>query len=214
MGFLLPPIKTNYSVPHMFVIGGSRKAHFTTRRWNVWKRTTTVTEAKTSFPHWYLNLSVFVKYVILYTVSIFPDPVLPNILYKFSILKVTENEPINTTIGTRVTSIPGNRLTLTCNVSGLPTPSITWKRNNLLAQKGGSTYTVPSLKASDSGAYSCVATNLAGEAKETSNVFVIGKMYIWPSFSIPSWLDTWCITVRNIAGNVPEVKSFSTSALR
>jgi hypothetical protein len=103
-----------------------------------------------------------------------PDPVKPNILYKFNILKVTENKPIDTTIGTRVTSIPGNQLTLTCNVSGLPTPSIAWKRNNLLAQEGGSTFVVPSLKGRDSGPYTCIATNLAGVTSVTSNVIVIG----------------------------------------
>lgn len=103
------------------------------------------------------------------------DPKKPVIHAKYQEIKIIQRQPVQISIRSKVTTIPGNKLTLTCNVSGLPDPKITWKRNELIAQDGGSSYVVPKLRTSDTGVYTCVAGNLVGKVSATSHVIVLGK---------------------------------------
>lgn len=117
----------------------------------------------------------------------FTDPEKPVIHKIYEIIKITTRQPVNASIGSKITTIPGNKLTLTCNASGLPEPKLMWKRNELLAQAGGSTYQVPALRTSDTGVYTCVASNLAGEVMATSHVIVLGR-YLIKKQRRHSWL--------------------------
>ncbi|XP_048583436.1 hemicentin-2 isoform X2 [Nematostella vectensis] len=98
------------------------------------------------------------------------DPVKPRIHADTEILKIFRNQPIRTSIGSSVTTIPGNAFALTCNATGLPVPDLTWERDNLQIQRGGAEFIIPSINVSDTGDYACVATNLVGVAKVMSRV--------------------------------------------
>ena len=56
----------------------------------------------------------------------------------------------------------GSSLVLECSVSGYPTPTIQWYKDDQLYQSSGSQLTIPSLQTRDSGAFSCVAQNIIG----------------------------------------------------
>ena len=85
-----------------------------------------------------------------------------------------------------VAVIVGNTARLKCPAEGIPTPKITWKRNN----RDLSVYTNPNLRLrdehmtleivtaqrSDAGAYSCVASNNAGETTKEFELNVRGEL--------------------------------------
>ena len=80
--------------------------------------------------------------------------------------------------------VVGNSARLECRAEGIPTPRITWKRNN----RELSVYTNPNLRLHDehmtleiinaqrvdAGAYSCVASNNAGETSKEFELNVRG----------------------------------------
>lgn len=90
-------------------------------------------------------------------------------------LEMLKIENFSVPVGGAITTLDGNSITLVCEVSGVPVPQITWVKNGTEVQKGGKSYTIQSVVRSDSGSYTCVATNIAGEAKATSQLIVRGK---------------------------------------
>ncbi|XP_071138695.1 uncharacterized protein [Mytilus edulis] len=54
---------------------------------------------------------------------------------------------------------------LTCNVTGFPTPTVTWKHNNKIVQTSGNTLVVRSVTNATTGSYSYIATNSAGTSQ-------------------------------------------------
>lgn len=78
-------------------------------------------------------------------------------------------------VGGVVTTLDGNRVSLLCEVSGVPDPQITWEREGAEVQRGGTSYTIETAVQSDSGSYSCIASNTAGETKATSQLNILGK---------------------------------------
>ena len=71
-----------------------------------------------------------------------------------------------------ITARPGNMVILTCEATGIPAPTIMWRRNGedvtaldddrFIASEDG-TLTILDSKVSDSGPYVCVADNNVGE---------------------------------------------------
>ncbi|VDI14974.1 Hypothetical predicted protein [Mytilus galloprovincialis] len=59
---------------------------------------------------------------------------------------------------------------LRCNVSGFPTPSITWKHGNRSVISSGNTITVHNVTNSTAGYYTCIATNDVGTSQV--NIFL------------------------------------------
>ena len=86
-------------------------------------------------------------------------------------------------IGGNVTVLEGRDLLLRCPVEGTPIPSITWLFNRSPVQvsdtiqidKVTGHLKVIEMTPEDVGEYTCVATNIAGEARELSYTAVIGE---------------------------------------
>ncbi|XP_019904855.2 hemicentin-1 isoform X2 [Esox lucius] len=79
-----------------------------------------------------------------------------------------------------VTVVVNNFVSLTCEATGFPPPSLSWLKDkgpvqphtNTLIMPGGRTLQILRAKMSDGGKYSCVATNPAGEARKTIHLSV------------------------------------------
>lgn len=92
-------------------------------------------------------------------------------------LEMLKIEDLSVAVGGTITTLDGNSVTLVCEVSGVPVPQITWVKDGAEVQKGGKSYTIESAVRSDSGSYTCVATNIAGGVKATSQLNVLGKQF-------------------------------------
>ena len=67
--------------------------------------------------------------------------------------------------------LPGDSLVLNCEALGSPQPSITWLHNGVSVSTSGQ-LKISSLSESDSGSYSCVASNLVGRVSQEFSVTV------------------------------------------
>lgn len=85
------------------------------------------------------------------------------------------------TVGGTVTTLDGNKISMLCEVSGVPAPQITWDRDGVEVQTGGKFYSIDSADQGDSGNYTCIASNAAGEVKATSQLKVFGKHLVYLS---------------------------------
>lgn len=81
-------------------------------------------------------------------------------------------------VGSSVTTVAGNALSLRCNATGVPTPQITWSKDGIPLDVKGSLYILNSLSAFDSGLYQCVASNIDGVDKEDIQIVVLGKYFV------------------------------------
>lgn len=87
-------------------------------------------------------------------------------------------------VGGNVTILEGRNLLLRCPAEGLPQPSTSWLFNGipvvvsdtLQFDQGTGELKIIEMSQEDVGEYSCVATNIAGEAVETSYATVIGEL--------------------------------------
>ncbi|XP_039591708.1 hemicentin-1 isoform X2 [Polypterus senegalus] len=87
----------------------------------------------------------------------------------------------------QLTVIEGSLITLVCESSGIPPPNLTWKKNGALlktlsrnrvrALSGGRQLQISSADKSDAATYSCVASNLAGNAMKE----YILQVYVRPT---------------------------------
>lgn len=87
------------------------------------------------------------------------------------LLKMTN---VSVTIGGKVTTLDRSKVSIVCQVTGVPSPEITWERDEVELQKGGVFYTIESVTSKDSGRYTCVAKNVGGEVKATTQLQVLG----------------------------------------
>lgn len=87
--------------------------------------------------------------------------------------------PVITNTQNNINSVTGNSVELRCPVSGDPTPRITWRKDNspivsdsrhVLTDSGS--LVIRSLRASDAGVYSCVASNIHGRSTHSVSVEV------------------------------------------
>lgn len=78
-------------------------------------------------------------------------------------------------VGGNILCRDGIDLELTCPVHGLPTPKITWLRGDKRVGTGGR-LKLGILREESSGNYSCVASNIAGEARKTTKLNVKCKL--------------------------------------
>ncbi|CAC5424735.1 NOTCH3 [Mytilus coruscus] len=54
---------------------------------------------------------------------------------------------------------------LTCNVTGVPTPTVMWKHNSNVVQSSGNTLVIHRVTNATGGTYTCIATNVAGTSQ-------------------------------------------------
>ena len=73
--------------------------------------------------------------------------------------------------------VKGENIKLLCLASGLPTPSVVWRRLNV-ELKEGHPYAVLGLNnvtTTDQGIYRCTANNSQGQKSDTMNLTVVGR---------------------------------------
>lgn len=94
---------------------------------------------------------------------------------------------IKTEVGTYIKTLETSNITLTCAASGFPTPTISWKKGvTTLKDHGNATYSIINAKVTDSGIYTCTATNLKGLDFRTTNVTIVGmKKCVFTSLFAP-----------------------------
>lgn len=84
-------------------------------------------------------------------------------------------DDLTVALGGVITTLDGNRVSLLCDVSGVPDPQIKWEKDGTEVQRGGKSYSIETSVGSDRGNYTCIASNIAGKAKATSRLNVLGK---------------------------------------
>lgn len=96
-------------------------------------------------------------------------------------ISIGNGYPVITTIGSQITEIALVKISLTCPTQGSPPPNITWKKDGkelvsgngyVIDNKG--TLTILEALTEDSGRYSCLAQNVAGEEEVTSPIDILG----------------------------------------
>ena len=73
--------------------------------------------------------------------------------------------------------VEGNVLYLVCQAGGLPTPSVTWKKNGKVLQTNinKTVFIIDETSDRDAGKYECEASNFEGTVSYTVEVLIKGK---------------------------------------
>jgi len=74
-----------------------------------------------------------------------------------------------------VTIVHGNLLYLVCEAEGLPTPSVTWKKNGKVLQANITDFIIDDTSEKDTGKYECEASSSVGTVSYTVEVTIIGN---------------------------------------
>ena len=74
---------------------------------------------------------------------------------------------------TNITVIEGENSTLTCHVSGIPLPSVSWTEVRTGGRTEGNVRSLINVSRSDAGEYKCEASNFCGN--DSKSTFVIVK---------------------------------------
>ena len=97
------------------------------------------------------------------------------------ILEAQDRNPITLTIGDNVTALTNTGITIKCPTSGIPRPTVTWKKDGQKITSGGrykiqddGSLTISEAKEQDDGQYTCTADSAAGEDSVSSTVQVKG----------------------------------------
>ena len=91
-------------------------------------------------------------------------------------VQVYDTRSVDVAAGSKVLTIGGNNVTLSCQVRGFPTPSIQWRKDDVLLETEGSTLTLLDVDVNHNGEYTCTAkSSLVGLSDSaTTNLSVIG----------------------------------------
>jgi len=108
----------------------------------------------------------------MYIISTAPTkPVIQKALQDRTILRL---ESVTINVGKSVTTLTGNTITIKCNATGIPEPSLQWFKDNKKIDNTDVSLKINPQK-SDSGVYSCVAENLAGVTKASTKLTIFGE---------------------------------------
>ena len=100
-------------------------------------------------------------------------------------IEAQDRNPITLTIGDNVTALTNTSITIQCQTSGVPTPTVTWTKDGQEIPSEGR-YTVQddgSLLISetdeeDNARYTCTADSVAGKDSASSALQIVGKYYM------------------------------------
>lgn len=85
-----------------------------------------------------------------------------------------------------ITVTKGGDVTLQCAAEGVPRPAVTWLKDGrpVTGQQGakilneGRLLRIKDAKVSDTGRYTCIAINVAGQADSKHDISVYGRKYL------------------------------------
>ena len=97
-------------------------------------------------------------------------------------IKAQDRSPVTLSIGENVTALTRTIITIQCNASGVPIPTVTWTKDDLQIPRGDR-YTVQddgsllisNSREGDYAKYKCTATSIAGKDSAYSTVQIVGK---------------------------------------
>lgn len=91
-------------------------------------------------------------------------------------ISLTNDTSVEVLAGSDVTVLTQTRVNITCEVSGIPKPKITWLKDGKGVESEEDSSLVLTIRdVKDAGQITCHAANLAGNATISSNIDVIGK---------------------------------------
>lgn len=91
-------------------------------------------------------------------------------------ISLTNDTSVELSAGSDVTVLTQTRVNITCEVSGIPKPKITWLKDDMLLESEEDISLILAIRdMKDAGQVTCHAENLAGNATISSNIDVIGK---------------------------------------
>lgn len=111
----------------------------------------------------------------------FSVPVEPKILSSNRNVKDFKSARHELIIGDNLETLEGSTVFIRCPVTGNPAPKITWKKSGSLISTSSSLQTVNDTlvlldgTSSDSGSFSCVASNGAGSDEKSTYLKFMGK---------------------------------------
>lgn len=93
-------------------------------------------------------------------------------------LQVLKPKSIEAVIGSTVLSVSDNNVSLSCGVTGFPTPTVQWTKDGVLLQAEESILSLSSVDVDDTGLYTCTATSPLGSFdSQSTNLTVIGTCF-------------------------------------
>lgn len=101
-------------------------------------------------------------------------------------LKILQSGSFTVDVGSNVTTVTRNALSIRCNATGVPSPQITWSKDGSLLEATGPVYILQSLVLSDSGHYQCTASNVDGSDVQDIRIDVLGKAHLT---ALLKWLE-------------------------
>lgn len=106
-----------------------------------------------------------------------------------------------------MTVIEGESVTLECHISGYPSPTVTWYREDyqiessidfqITFQSGIARLMIREAFAEDSGRFTCSAVNEAGTVSTSCYLAVQGKCFPLPRYSCTYLLSTSSFRIRD-----------------
>ena len=91
-------------------------------------------------------------------------------------IPLTNDTLVQVSVGSDVTVLTQTRVNVTCEVSGVPKPTITWLKDDKQVESEENDYLVLIIRnVEDAGLVTCHAKNLAGNASLSTNIDVTGK---------------------------------------
>ena len=100
--------------------------------------------------------------------------------------------------------VQGRTIQLNCTFDGLPAPNVIWTHPNGSVITSQSRFTIQTTSTSssltitslvgggDTGTYTCNATNFRGMSSNTTQLFVQGEWWVWPSYGYIKMLARKC----------------------
>ena len=117
----------------------------------------------------------------MFTLSIEPSKPVIKISDKPKTVEAKDRSPITITIADNVTALANTSITIQCPTSGVPTPTVTWTKDNqeitnddrYTVQDDGSLL-ISEADVEDSARYTCTADSVAGKNSASSMVEIEG----------------------------------------
>ena len=91
-------------------------------------------------------------------------------------IPLTNDTFVQVSVGSDVTVLTQTRVNVTCEVSGVPNPRITWLKDDKRVESEENSYLVLIIRnVEDASQVTCHARNLAGNTSLSTNIDVVGK---------------------------------------